>query len=78
MGMGDKKETPYRPKYEPVRCDVTGKMFHYSSVRKCRDEAVIRRYGVGGEANVCVWVCMKCKHAIHYKLHGGVGCGLGE
>jgi len=61
---------------EPVRCDVTGKYFYPSSVRKCRDAAVIKRYGVGGEANVSVYVCRNCKHAIKYKFHGGLGCEL--
>ena len=75
MGQGDKK-TPYRPSYEPVRCDVTGKMFRSSMVRKCRDEAVVKRYGVGGEVNVCMWVCAKCKHAVRYEFHGGISCGL--
>lgn len=59
-----------------IRCDVTGKVFYPSSVRKCLDGAVIKRYGVGGVANVSVYVCAKCKHAIHYKWHGGLGCEL--
>lgn len=75
MEMGDKK-TPYQPKYEPIRCDVSGKLFRALSVRECHDEAVIRRYGVGGKCNVSLWVCRKCKHAIHYQFHGGLGCEL--
>ena len=75
MGMGDVKQ-PYRPNSAPIRCDVTGKVFYHGSVRKCRDGAVTRRYGVGGEANVCWYVCAKCRHAVHYPYHGGLGCEL--
>ena len=76
--MGDKykEKTPYKPHTEPVRCDVSGRVFSSSLVRKCRDSAVISQYGVGGEANVSIWICRKCKHAIAYKLHGGLGCEL--
>ena len=59
-----------------VRCDISGKMFHPSSTRRCLDGAVIRKYGTGGIVNVSVWVCNKCHHAIHYKFHGGLGCEL--
>ena len=75
MGMGDVK-LPYEPPRKPIRCDVSGKIFTASMVRKCHEEAVVRRYGTGGEANVSVWICRKCKHAIHYKFHGGLGCEL--
>lgn len=75
MGMGDKK-IPYQPSSKPVRCDVSQKMFYHGCVRKCRDEAVTRRYGVGGEANVSVWVCARCRHAVRYPFHGGLGCEL--
>lgn len=59
-----------------VRCDISGKMFHPSSTRRCLDGAVVRKYGTGGIVNVSVWVCNKCHHAIHYKFHGGLGCEL--
>lgn len=75
MGQGDKKE-PYQPFRKSVRCDVTGKMFSSISVRRCHDEAVISRYGLNGEANVCYYVCVKCRHAVHYDFHGGLGCEL--
>ena len=58
----------------PVRCDVSGMYFHPCAIRKCNDAAVIKRYATGGVVNVSVWVCRRCKHAIHYKLHGGLGC----
>ena len=75
MGMGDIKR-PYKPTYGKVRCDVSGYMFSPISVRECKDPNVIKRYGTGGKANVCVWVCAKCKHAVRYQFHGGLGCEL--
>ena len=75
VGQGDKK-IPYRPDSKPVRCDISGKTFYHGAIRECRDEAVTRRYGVGGVAHVSVWVCRKCRHAIQYKYHGGLGCEL--
>ena len=75
MGMGDVKE-PYVPRYGSVRCDVSGLMFASCMVRDCKDPAVIKRYGTGGVAKVSVYVCRKCRHAIHYKFHGGLGCEL--
>ena len=74
--MGDKKP-PFQPKYEPIRCDVTGHMVTPGAIRKCPEPHVIARYGVGGVANVCVHVCRKCKYHVDYKWHGGVGCKYG-
>ena len=74
MGMGDKK-APYTPSYEPVRDDVIGKMFGAGMVRSCPEPHVIKRYGVGGIANVSVWTCRKCRYVQTYKWHGGVSCG---
>ena len=77
MGMGDSlNKIPYRPESKPIRCDITRKQFYHGCVRKCRDEAVVRRYGVGGECNVSVWVCGRCRHAVRYPFHGGLGCEL--
>ena len=75
MGMGDRKE-PFVPVYEAVRDDVLGKRFPPYAVRACPDPAVIKRYATGGVANVSIYVCRKCKHAITFQHHGGVGCGL--
>jgi len=61
-----------------VRCDVTGYTFPAVSVQECPEPAVIRRYGTGGQADVSIWVCRKCKHAIHYQFFGGIRCGLKE
>ena len=72
--MGDKKPR-YEPSYEPVRDDVIGKMFTPGAVRPCPEPHVIKRYGVGGVANVSVWTCKKCRYVKTYKWHGGVGCG---
>lgn len=74
MGMGDKK-IPYTPKFEPIRDDVNGLMFSPGAVRECPEPHVIKRYGVGGVANVSLYTCKKCKYAKTYKFHGGVSCG---
>ena len=77
MGYGDSlKKTAYQPVGSPIRCDVSGMYFHPCAIRKCPDEAVVRRYGVGGVANVSVWICRKCRNAVIYKYHGGVRCVL--
>lgn len=75
MGQGDRKPK-YTPPYEPVRDDVCGKMFRSDIVRSCPEPHVIKRYGVGGVANVSVWTCKRCKYRIEYKWHGGLGCEL--
>lgn len=76
VGMGDKK-IPYTPSYEPVRDDVIGKTFTNGAVRSCPEPHVIKRYGVGGVANVSVYTCRKCRYVKNYKYHGGVSCGYG-
>lgn len=75
MGQGDKK-APYEPERGRKRCDVTGRMFPSTCVRQCHNEAVCKRYGVGGICNVCIYICMQCRHAIKYEFFGGVGCEL--
>lgn len=74
MGMGDKKQ-PYRPSYAPVRDDVLGEMFTPGCVRSCPEPHVVRRYGVGGVANVSVYTCRKCRYVKTYQWHGGISCG---
>ena len=75
MGMGDKK-VPYSPPYEPIRDDVCGKMFRSDMVRQCPEPHVVKKYGVGGVANVSVWTCRRCKHRVEFKWQGGIACGL--
>lgn len=62
-------------KYEPIRDDVIGKMFSPGSVRSCPEPHVIKRFGVGGRANVSVWTCRKCRYHEGMKWFGGVKCG---
>ena len=69
MGIGDKKE-PFHPKYHPVRDDVIGKSFTPICMRSCPHPAVIKRFGVGGVANVSVYTCRKCKHHVVGKFVG--------
>lgn len=76
MGQGDKL-VRYVPQYEPVRCDVTGKMFPPGAVSECPEPHVIKQYGVGGIAHVCVYVCRNCKYVKTYPMHGGVSCNYG-
>lgn len=73
MGMGDRQE-PYKPKYAPVRCDVTGKMFSPISVRDCLEPHVIRRYGIGGKCKVSVLICKKCRYGYKARMIDGWGC----
>lgn len=77
MGMGDKKP-PYEPKYDPVRDDVIGKRFSPGCVRQCPEPHVIKKFGVGGVANVSVYTCRKCRYVIKHKWMGGVSCGYEE
>ena len=74
MEMGDKKK-PFAPSYEPVRDDVIGKRFSPGCVRSCPEPHVIKKYGLGGAANVSVYTCRKCKYAVKHKWHGGLSCG---
>lgn len=76
MGMGDPK-IPYRPKYEPIRDDVIGKVFGSGMMRECPEPHVQKRYGVGGIANVSVYTCRKCRYVRTYPMHGGVSCTYG-
>lgn len=77
MGQGDKK-IPYVPSYEPVRDDVIGKRFAVCCMRSCPHPEVIKKFGVGGVANVSVYTCKKCRFHREYKLHGGVSCDYAE
>ena len=74
MGMGD-KPIPYTPSYEPVRDDVIGKTFTNGAVRSCPEPHVIRKFGVGGLANVSVYTCRRCRYHTEFENLGGVGCG---
>ena len=61
---------------EKVRCDVTGYSFSAVAVRECPEPNVIARYGSGGVAHVCVYVCRKCRNAVRYPFFGGLSCAL--
>ncbi len=74
MGSGDKKP-PYEPKYAPIMDDVLGKMFSPGCVRSCPHPGVVSKYGIGGKANVSVYVCRKCRYVVKHKWMGGVSCG---
>ena len=73
MGIGDKPKA-YEPPHAPVRCDVSGKLFSAGCVRSCPEPHVIKKYGVGGKANVSVYVCRMCRYQENTKLFGGVKC----
>lgn len=75
MGMGDRKQ-PLTPSYAPIRDDVIGKSFAACMMRSCPEPHVIKRYGIGGVANVSVYTCRKCRYRVEYKYHGGLSCGL--
>lgn len=73
--MGDKK-IPYVPSYEPIFDDILRKTFAPVLMRKCPNEAVIKRYGTGGIANVSIYVCKKCRYGIKHEMMGAWSCGL--
>ena len=74
MGMGDVPK-PFEQKYEPVRDDVNGKLFSLGCVRSCPEPHVIKRFGIGGVANVSVYTCRKCKYHEDMEWFGGIKCG---
>lgn len=77
MGAGDQK-VQFTPSYEPILDDVIGKLFSPGCVRSCPHPKVIKRYGVGGKANVSVYTCRKCQY-VEKVMGGGVRCGyMGE
>lgn len=76
MGQGDIKP-PFRPSNEPIRDDVIGKAFPRCAMRSCPEPHVIKRYGVGGTANVSVYTCRRCKYHRSHPLHFGVSCAYG-
>ena len=73
MGIGDKKP-PLRHNGATIRDDVIGKQFYYGMVRSCPEPHVIRRFGIGGKANVSVYTCRKCRYHEDTKWFGGVKC----
>jgi hypothetical protein len=74
VGQGDKPKQ-FEPKYKPIRDDVLGKSFAPCCMRSCPEPHVIKRYGTGGQANVSVYVCRKCRYHEDMKWFGGVKCG---
>lgn len=77
MGMGDTKR-PYQPEEYKIRDDVLLLTFPRCAMRQCPHPSVIRKYGVGGVANVSLYVCRRCKYHETYQYHGGVGCTYGK
>lgn len=79
MGMGDKPKQFESPGV-PIRDDVIGKSFAPCAVRSCPEPHVIKKYGLGGVANVSVYTCKRCKYRIEQKNTSGLGCnyGLGQ
>lgn len=76
MGQGD-KDRPFAPSHKAVRDDVIGKEFASCCVRACPHPKVIKKYGVGGVANVSVYTCRRCLFAKKHPLVFGVICGYG-
>lgn len=74
MGTGDRKPQ-FSPRYDPIMDDVIGKLFYPGCVRSCPEPHVIKRFGIGGVANVSVYTCRKCKYHENMKWFGGVKCG---
>lgn len=66
MKVNDGRKTVYD--------DVLGKSFAASLMRSCPHPSVRRNYGVGGNVNVSVYVCRKCRYHEDTKWFGGVKC----
>lgn len=75
--MGDKRK-PFEPNHTRIYDDVLHQTFPQCCMRECPHPSVIKRYGVGGVANVSLYVCKKCKFSETYDFHGGVGCTYGR
>lgn len=76
MGMGDKPKTFIQSKNK-IRDDVIGKEFAACAVRPCPEPHVIKRFGLGGIANVSIYTCRKCKYHSEHPLGIGVKCDYG-
>ena len=74
--MGDVKP-PFRPEHGRVRDDVIGREFAACAMRSCPHPTVIRKFGLGGVANVSVWTCKRCRFHTEFPLHFGIGCNYG-
>ena len=77
MGQGDLKP-PFQPPLYRIRDDVIGREFADCSVRSCPHPGVIKKYGLGGVANVSVYTCRRCKYHTETEYYFGVGCGYME
>ncbi len=73
VGQGD-KPIPYKPEHWAARDDVIGKEFASCLMRPCPHPKVIKRFGVGGVANVSVYTCRRCKYHQIQPLFLGVSC----
>ena len=63
---------------DPLVADaIKGYAFRESTMRNCPHPAVRKKYASAiGECWVSPWTCrtLKCRYAVTYPLHGGVGC----
>ena len=70
------------------RCDVTLKMWRDSLITECHEPHMAAKFGHGGTANVCIYICMgmgshsgkrrPCKYAIKPERIDGVICTYGK
>lgn len=77
MGQGDQKPK-YSPAHKPIYDNVLGLSFAECVMRHCPHPEVQKKYGVGGECNVSVYVCQKCQFGVKHKLFAGWGCNYGK
>lgn len=77
MGMGDKPQTFTIPT-APVFDNVLRVAFAGCAMRPCPHPAVQKKYGMGGECNVSVYVCRGCKFAVRHRLFAGYICDYKE
>lgn len=77
MGMGDQRK-PFEPNHARIYDDVLHLTFPKICMRECPHPQVIKQFGVGGVANVSLYVCRKCRYRETYEGYGGVGCTYGR
>ena len=70
-----------RKKEELIPDAVFGRQFRESMMRECPDPAVqAKSKAMVGLCRVSPWTCktLKCRYAVTYPMHGGVGCSYGD
>jgi len=60
--------------FETVKCAKCGYEHHTFSVHMCPHPAVMRVYGAGYPAPICVYCCSRCQHSERIAHTGARRC----